>query len=172
MPFKELLADAPKSYFRGHLGEEFCSLLDLLEEGRAEDHRLRAVAPIANDVKHLPAHKAGRSALIATVPSPKQTELAQRLDLANDEQKPLEYLQSLTGMAGELRELLGASASPLTTHVPNQHHQGTSPESVMFPINFVPHAKSESCCMRPSRSRASLTNRGAPHHPTLPEPCL
>lgn len=106
MPCKELPADAPMHYIRGHLGEELCALFDLLEGGRAEDDRLRAVASIAIDVEHLATDEAERSALIAMVPGPKQRELAQRLDLANDEQTPLEYLRGLKWTADECRELL------------------------------------------------------------------
>ncbi|MEU0490801.1 DEAD/DEAH box helicase family protein [Nocardiopsis sp. NPDC006139] len=135
MPFKELLADAPMSYIRGHLGEELCALLDLLEGGRAEDDRLRAVASIAIDVEHLAANEFERSALIAMVPGPKQRELAQRLDLANDEQTPLECLQSLKWTADERRELLEFFGFTVdrTRPEPPPPKRGTAPEYALFP---------------------------------------
>ncbi|MFI8879511.1 DEAD/DEAH box helicase [Streptomyces sp. NPDC055243] len=135
MSFKALLADAPMAYIRRHVGERLCALLDLIEGGAAEDDRLRAVAPIAIDAERLVADDAERSALIALVPGPKQAELAQRLGSVDDEQQPLDYLQSLKWTTDERRELLEffGFAIDRVPSLPPAFKQESTPEYGLFP---------------------------------------
>ncbi|WP_242675747.1 DEAD/DEAH box helicase [Streptosporangium minutum] len=135
MSFKALLAGAPVSYIRAHLGEQLCALLDLIEGGTAPDDRLRAVAPIAIDAERLVADEAERSTLIEMVPSPKQAELAQRLGSVGDGQAPLGYLRSLKWTADERRELLEFFGFTIdrVPSLPPAFKQEAAPEYALFP---------------------------------------
>ncbi|WP_436955264.1 DEAD/DEAH box helicase [Streptomyces sp. SudanB182_2057] len=135
MSFKALLADASMSYIRAHLGEQLCSLLDLIEGGTAADDRLRAVAPIAIDAERLVAEETERSALIALLPGPKQAELAQRLGSVGDEPAPLNYLQNLKWTADERRELLEFLGFTIdrAPSLPLAFKQEAAPEYGLFP---------------------------------------
>ncbi len=135
MSFKALLADAPMSYIRAHLGEQLCALLDLIEGGTAADDRLRAVAPIAIDAERLVTDEAERSALIAMIPGPKQAELAQRLGSVGGDQVPLNYLRSLKWTADERRELLEFLGFTIdrVPALPPALKQEATPEYGLFP---------------------------------------
>ncbi|MEV0584010.1 DEAD/DEAH box helicase family protein [Nonomuraea sp. NPDC050310] len=135
MSFKALLANAPMSYIRGHLGEQLCALLNLIEGGTAPADRLRAVAPIAMDAERLVADEAERSALIDMVPDPKQAELAQRLGYVGDGQAPPDYLRSLKWTADERRELLEFFGFTIdrVPSLPPAFKQEAAPEYALFP---------------------------------------
>ncbi|MGY2025883.1 DEAD/DEAH box helicase [Nocardia gipuzkoensis] len=134
MSLKAVLAEAPMSYIRAHLGEQLCALLDLIEGGAAGDDRLRVVASIVIDAERLVADEVERARLIALIPDPKQTELAQRFGSING-QRPLEFLQSLKWTAQERRELLeffGFTVDRVPP-LPSAFKQETTPEYALFP---------------------------------------
>ncbi|WP_026313774.1 DEAD/DEAH box helicase [Actinomadura flavalba] len=135
MSFKALLADAPMAYVRDHLGEQLCSLLDLIDGGVAGDDRLRAVAPIAIDAERLVADEAERATLIAMLPGTKQAELAQRLGLVRDEHPPMSYLRSLKWTVDERRELLEFFGFTVdrAPSLPRVFAQEAAPEYGLFP---------------------------------------
>ncbi|GAA3826002.1 DEAD/DEAH box helicase [Sphaerisporangium flaviroseum] len=94
------------SYVRERLGKELCALLDLIDGGKAEDERLRAVASVVIDVEALVVDGAERQELIALLPAAKQRELAQRLGSEQAGIEPLVYLNSLKWTLDQRRELL------------------------------------------------------------------
>lgn len=77
--FARVLDAAPLEYVRGLLGEDACTLLDLLNGGSAEETMLRAVAASAVSAEELLADADRRDDFLALLPAEKSEELAKRL---------------------------------------------------------------------------------------------
>ncbi|MGH3736855.1 MAG: DEAD/DEAH box helicase, partial [Micromonosporaceae bacterium] len=110
-------------------------MLDLIEGGTARDERLRAVATGAIDPERLVAAPDSRMEFLAFMPASKQSELAQRLGMAGDEQDPSVYLKTLNWgreHKQELLEFLGFAAdrAATSTSAPGTHCDG---EYALFP---------------------------------------
>lgn len=104
--FRDVLNSAPMPYIRERLGKDLCALLDLVDGGSAADGRLRAVALVVIDAEKLVSDGAERSALLALLPTAKQSELAQRLDANVTGRDPLDVLASLSWTADQRSDLL------------------------------------------------------------------
>lgn len=77
--FRAVLAEAPIGYVRSLLGEQVCSLLDLIEGGQAPEQRVRAVAAAAVDPEDLLSEPESRERFLSHLSGAKRSELAARI---------------------------------------------------------------------------------------------
>ncbi|MFJ2342394.1 DEAD/DEAH box helicase [Streptomyces antimycoticus] len=111
--FARVLDAAPLEYVRGLLGEDACTLIDLLSGGSADEVMIRAVTAAAVSPEELLADVDRRASFLALLPTEKEEELAERLgwdrsDHADDFLKKCEWTaeqkQALLGFLGLIVE--------------------------------------------------------------------
>ncbi|PRX97903.1 DEAD/DEAH box helicase [Allonocardiopsis opalescens] len=132
--FETVLEDAPYTYVRRLLGDDFCRLLDLLEGGEANEAWVRTVAGDAIDLDHLITDATEREELLRLIPKFKQVELLQRLQQDIDGAPPLAVLNSLRWTAdkrAELLEFLGRTMESVPAPGP-QSRTTVEPEYGLF----------------------------------------
>lgn len=106
LAFARVLDVAPLDYLRRLLGEEACTLLDLLNGGSTDEAMLRAVAAAAVSPEELLADAGRRDAFLALLPNHKETELAERLGWDRSG-RPADFLAKCKWAAEQRQTLLG-----------------------------------------------------------------
>jgi superfamily II DNA or RNA helicase len=104
--FARVLNAAPLEYVRGLLGEDACTLIDLLSGGSPDEAMVRSVAAAAVSPEELLADGDRRNNFLALLPDEKTKELAKRLGC--DESSPAaEFIASCEWSTKQKQTLLG-----------------------------------------------------------------
>lgn len=106
VPLRTVLAEAPVSYVRSLLGEQVCSLLDLIDGGEASEERIRAVAPAVIDAEELLSEPESREGFLSQLSDAKQRELMARIG-ADVSKAHVDVFRSVAWTPEQLRGLLG-----------------------------------------------------------------
>ncbi|RDG37990.1 DEAD/DEAH box helicase [Streptomyces corynorhini] len=104
--FARVLDVAPLGYVRGLLGEEACTLLDLLSGGTADEPMLRSVAAAAVSPEQVLSDSDRRKSFLEYLPAGKEGELAERLGW-NKSGPASAFLEKCEWVAGQRQILLG-----------------------------------------------------------------